>query len=299
MSAASRDRCSSPTAARSPAASSRTCRAHRHRAPSRCSPTPDADAPFVARGRRGGRAARRRRPRPTCDGDRRSCAAAAAPAPTRSTRATASCPRTPPSRRAVLDAGLTWIGPPPEAIAAMGSKTEAPSADGGGRRARAAVRRRTRRRATASASRCWSRPARAAAARACGSSSAPTSSPTRSPAARREAAAAFGDDTVFLERFVARARHVEVQIFGDRTARVVAAARARLLRSSAGTRRSIEEAPSPAVDAALRDAHGAPRRSRPARRSATSAPAPSSSCSTPTASSASSRSTPGCRSSTR
>jgi pyruvate carboxylase len=34
--------------------------------------------------------------------------------------------------------------------------------------------------------------------------------------ARREAAAAFGNDSVFIERFVRRARHIEVQILGDR-----------------------------------------------------------------------------------
>ncbi|MEK8109044.1 ATP-grasp domain-containing protein [Micromonospora sp. M12] len=40
--------------------------------------------------------------------------------------------------------------------------------------------------------------------------------------ARREAAAAFGDGTVFVERYVERGRHVEVQIFGDSHGRVVA-----------------------------------------------------------------------------
>ena len=34
--------------------------------------------------------------------------------------------------------------------------------------------------------------------------------------ARREAGAAFGNDAVFLERYIRRARHVEVQILGDR-----------------------------------------------------------------------------------
>ena len=40
--------------------------------------------------------------------------------------------------------------------------------------------------------------------------------PGRLEEARREAAAAFGNDAVFLERFVRRARHIEVQILGDR-----------------------------------------------------------------------------------
>ena len=39
--------------------------------------------------------------------------------------------------------------------------------------------------------------------------------------ARREAAASFGDPTVFLERYVERARHVEVQVFGDSHGAVV------------------------------------------------------------------------------
>ena len=37
-------------------------------------------------------------------------------------------------------------------------------------------------------------------------------------AAQREAAAGFGDDRVFIERFLPRARHIEVQVIGDRTA---------------------------------------------------------------------------------
>ncbi|MET8279839.1 biotin carboxylase N-terminal domain-containing protein [Micromonospora sp. NPDC005174] len=113
---------------------------------------------------------------------------------------------------AVTDAGLTWVGPPAKVIAAMGDKlaakallaeagvpmlpswtdadevTDFPvlvkaSAGGGGRGMRI-VR------------------DVAALAEAVAS-------------ARREAAAAFGDGTVFIERYVERGRHVEVQIFGD------------------------------------------------------------------------------------
>jgi len=39
--------------------------------------------------------------------------------------------------------------------------------------------------------------------------------------ARREAGAAFGNDAVFLERYIRRARHVEVQILGDRHGNIV------------------------------------------------------------------------------
>ncbi|MEV0805660.1 biotin carboxylase N-terminal domain-containing protein [Micromonospora sp. NPDC050200] len=120
---------------------------------------------------------------------------------------------------AVTDAGLTWVGPPARAIAAMGDKlaakallaeagvpmlptwtdpdevTDLPvlvkaSAGGGGRGMRV-VR------------------------DAAGLAEAVAS-------ARREAAAAFGDGTVFIERYVERGRHVEVQIFGDTHGTVVA-----------------------------------------------------------------------------
>ncbi|PGH41021.1 propionyl-CoA carboxylase alpha chain [Micromonospora sediminicola] len=120
---------------------------------------------------------------------------------------------------AVTDAGLTWVGPPAKAIAAMGDKmaakalladagvpmlptwtdpgqvTDFPvlvkaSAGGGGRGMRIV------------------RDAAGLAEAVAG--------------ARREAAAAFGDGTVFIERYVERGRHVEVQIFGDSHGTVVA-----------------------------------------------------------------------------
>nr|WP_019985891.1 biotin carboxylase N-terminal domain-containing protein [Streptomyces sp. SID8381] len=107
--------------------------------------------------------------------------------------------------RAVLDAGLVWIGPPPQAIEAMASKTRAKqlmgieplkevteadlpvlvkAAAGGGGRGMRVVRR------------LEDLDAELAAARA-------------------EAASAFGDGEVFTEPYVEGGRHVEVQILAD------------------------------------------------------------------------------------
>jgi propionyl-CoA carboxylase alpha chain len=72
-------------------------------------------------------------------------------------------------------------------------------------------------------------------------------------AARREAASAFGDGTVFLERFVEDPRHVEVQILGDAHGTVIP-----LFERECSIQRRyqkiVEEAPSPAVDDELRAA---------------------------------------------
>ncbi|MCY4142749.1 MAG: ATP-grasp domain-containing protein [Gammaproteobacteria bacterium] len=73
--------------------------------------------------------------------------------------------------------------------------------------------------------------------------------------ARREAAAAFGDDTVFLERWLTSSRHIEMQILGDLHGNVVHF----FERECSIQRRHqkiIEEAPSPAVDTELRERMG-------------------------------------------
>src|SRR6188472_2550261 len=118
---------------------------------------------------------------------------------------------------AVIDAGLTWVGPPPEALRRGGDKLEAkriaaaagvpalPTGDpeelgypllvkaaaGGGGRGMRVVR-------------------------------DASELDEAMEAAAREAEAAFGDGTVYCERFLPRPRHVEVQLMGDRHGNVVA-----------------------------------------------------------------------------
>ncbi|MFF0148799.1 propionyl-CoA carboxylase alpha chain [Amycolatopsis sulphurea] len=153
--------------------------------------------------------------------------------------------------QAVLDAGLTWIGPPPAAIAAMGSKVESKrlmaaagvpvlseldpdevteddlpllvkaSAGGGGRGMRV-VR----------------EPAELAEA-------------VRS--ARAEAGSAFGDPTVFCERYLETGRHIEVQVLAD-THGTVWAVGERECSLQRRHQKVVEEAPSPFVGPQLRAA---------------------------------------------
>ena len=74
-------------------------------------------------------------------------------------------------------------------------------------------------------------------------------------AARREAATGFGDDRVFLERYVPRSRHIEIQVLGDRHGTLVQLGE-RECSIQRRHQKIIEESPSTFVDDAMRTAMG-------------------------------------------
>ncbi|MGB8649491.1 MAG: biotin carboxylase N-terminal domain-containing protein [Mycobacteriales bacterium] len=152
--------------------------------------------------------------------------------------------------QAVLDAGLTWVGPPPSAIETMGSKL------------------RSKELMAAAGVPClptWTDPSQVSVfpvlVKASAGGGGRGMRVVRSAeelqdafeAAQREALSAFGDGTVFLERYVERPRHVEVQVVADTHGHTVA-----LFERDCSIQRRhqkvVEEAPSPAVSPALREA---------------------------------------------
>jgi propionyl-CoA carboxylase alpha chain len=76
------------------------------------------------------------------------------------------------------------------------------------------------------------------------------------PAVRAEAKGAFGDDRIFIEKFIESPRHIEIQVLGDAHGNIV-----HLFERECSIQRRnqkvIEEAPSPLLDEATREAMGA------------------------------------------
>ncbi len=159
--------------------------------------------------------------------------------------------------RAVVDAGLIWIGPSPEAISSMGDKQTArrvmeaagvpvvPGAELGGDLDGAA----------AEADKIGYPVLVKASAGGGGKGMRAVRDPADLTEAiqscQREAASAFGSDVVYLEKLLERPRHVEVQVFGDSHGNVV-----HLYERECSIQRRhqkvLEECPSPGIDDALR-----------------------------------------------
>lgn len=147
--------------------------------------------------------------------------------------------------RAVADAGLTWIGPPPEAMEAMARKDHAreiavaagvpvvprgedagfpvlvKAAAGGGGKGMRVVR-------------------------------AESELEEAKAAAAREARSAFGDDTLLIEKYVERGRHIEVQVMADAHGNAI-----HLYERDCSTQRRhqkvLEEAPAPTITEQVRE----------------------------------------------
>ena len=76
-----------------------------------------------------------------------------------------------------------------------------------------------------------------------------------SPARRSEAKSSFGDDRVFIEKFITDPRHIEIQVLGDKHGNVIYLGE-RECSIQRRNQKVIEEAPSPLLDAATRKTMG-------------------------------------------
>ena len=164
--------------------------------------------------------------------------------------------------RACAEAGVVFIGPPPSAIAAMGSKSAAKSIMGkagvplvpgyhGDDQDPALLAKEAARigfpvliKATAGGGGKGMKIVRAAA-----------EFDGALASARREAQAGFGDDRVLIEKYLTSPRHIEIQVFGDTHGRVVS-----LFERDCSVQRRhqkvLEEAPAPGMTAERRRAMG-------------------------------------------
>ncbi|HVR31655.1 MAG TPA: biotin carboxylase N-terminal domain-containing protein [Acidimicrobiia bacterium] len=164
--------------------------------------------------------------------------------------------------RAVVDAGLTWIGPSPDAIARMGSKLESKRVVGeAGVPTLASVDLTgLADDAVEAAATEIGYPVLVKASAGGGGKGMrivpdPSGLLDAVRGAEREAQSAFGDATVFLEKYLTDPRHVEIQVFGDLHGNLVSL-HERECSIQRRHQKIVEEAPSPAVDSALRSRMG-------------------------------------------
>jgi acetyl-CoA carboxylase biotin carboxylase subunit len=164
--------------------------------------------------------------------------------------------------RAIREAGIVWIGPPPGAIAAMGSKTAARklAAANGVPVVPGTTEPLANAKEAEKLAKKFGYPVLLKAAGGGGGKgmrvvAAPNELSGALEAARREAKNSFGDDTVYLEKFVARPRHVEIQVLADSHGKVLSLGE-RECSVQRRHQKMIEEAPSVAVTPELRKRMG-------------------------------------------
>jgi len=164
---------------------------------------------------------------------------------------------------AVMEAGLTWIGPPPDAIRLMGDKLAArktmaaanvPLVPGTDQSAE------MRDDELVAAAQEIGYPLLVKAAAGGGGKGMrkvyhPENLPEAIRTARRESEAAFGDSRVYLEKLIENARHVEIQVLGDEHGNIIHLGE-RECSIQRRHQKLIEEAPSPVVDEELRQKMG-------------------------------------------
>ena len=165
--------------------------------------------------------------------------------------------------RACADAGLTFVGPPADAIEAMGDKIAAkatvaaagvPVVPGSGKPGMSDDE-------LISALNdlvfpLLVKPSAGGGGKGMHVVNSPAGLPAALAAARREARAAFGDDTLLVERYITRPRHIEIQVLADTHGTVVHLGE-RECSLQRRHQKIIEEAPSPLLDETRRAAMGA------------------------------------------
>jgi 3-methylcrotonyl-CoA carboxylase alpha subunit len=152
--------------------------------------------------------------------------------------------------RACAEAGIVFVGPSPEAIELMGDKVRAKAAAA----AAGVPVVESLSVDEARASDAYPLLVKAAAGgggRGMRVVSGPDELDAAIASAQREAAAGFGDDRVFIERFLPRARHIEVQVIGDEHGNVLSLGE-RECSLQRRHQKVLEESPSPVVSPGLR-----------------------------------------------